>query len=429
MYLEHFGFLEQPFGATPDPKFLYFGAEHAEALASLHYGLVERRGFLVLIARPGMGKTTLLFHLLERWKERAETAFVFHPPETREQMIAAVLQELGLASASGYAEGCRLLHALAIECRRKGKRLLLIFDEAQSMTPALLEQIRLLTNFETPEEKLIEIILAGQPALAERLAAPECEQLRQRVAICAHIRELNAAEVRRYVEHRLRVAGHKRRNPFTKAALSSLAQASEGIPRNINAICFEALSSACAEGKKKIGERQICRALPQLDNDAISCPPSRPPHRFRWVTGAAAAVLMAAVLLARFYLRNDSWTAPPSLLWPTALVSTAPAVTVPLPADTIVAAPAVSPGEAEEASIADTAPEPPALETPPGEPVQVQRSETLRKIALRKYGQWNPRVFEQIRKENPWLTDPDKVRAGQTLILPSWESFGETTAP
>jgi nucleoid-associated protein YgaU len=89
----------------------------------------------------------------------------------------------------------------------------------------------------------------------------------------------------------------------------------------------------------------------------------------------------------------------------------------------------VSPGEAEEASIADTAPEPPALETPPGEPVQVQRSETLRKIALRKYGQWNPRVFEQIRKENPWLTDPDKVRAGQTLILPSWESFGETTAP
>src|SRR3989442_7088373 len=126
MYATHFGFSEDPFGATPDPRFLYWSAEHAEALAALHYGLLERRGFLVLIARPGMGKTTLLHHLLQRWKDKADTVFLFRPPETRDQMITDVLQDLGIAPGPSYAASCGRLHDRAIECRERGLRLLLV---------------------------------------------------------------------------------------------------------------------------------------------------------------------------------------------------------------------------------------------------------------------------------------------------------------
>lgn len=262
MYLQHFGLREQPFSATPDPRFLYCSAQHAEALAGLHYGLCERRGLLVLIARPGMGKTTLLRHLLERWSPRASTAFVLHPPETREQMIAAVLEDLGLAPAGSYPESRRLLCEHALECHRRGKRLLIAFDEAQGIPLPVLEEIRLLTNFETSEEKLVEVVVAGQPALFERLQAPDCEQLRQRVSVWTRLRELDRWDVGRYIEHRLRAAGRKRGRVFTRRAVTVVAQTSQGVPRNVNAVCFQALSSAFAEGKRKVGEQHV-RSLAQ----------------------------------------------------------------------------------------------------------------------------------------------------------------------
>jgi len=146
MYARHFRFREDPFGAAPDPKFLYFSREHAEALAALHYGLLERRGVLVLAARPGMGKTSLLHHLIERWKDKADTAFLYRPPETREEMIAGVLEDLGLEPGPSYAENCRRLRDQAFESRRRGRRLLLIFDEAQGIPPEVLEEIRRLSR-------------------------------------------------------------------------------------------------------------------------------------------------------------------------------------------------------------------------------------------------------------------------------------------
>ena len=303
MRLEHFGLHEQPFGTTPDPRFLYFSAAHAEALAALHYGLNQRRGLLVLIAPSGMGKTTLLHHLLERWKGRAEAAFVFHPPETREQMLAAVLEDLGRPSNGDSAEARRLLHVLALDCYRRGKRLLLVFDEAQNIPPAVLEEIRLLSNFETSKEKLIEVILAGQPGLAERLRAPEQEQLRQRIGVWAEIGPLDRGEVRRYVEHRLRTAGCERPRLFTRAALGLLAQRSQGIPRSINALCFEGLSSAFAEGKKRVAEEHIPQMPPQLTSSEARR--KRPLLRLRWVTAAATVILGAGVLLAGAYLQHS----------------------------------------------------------------------------------------------------------------------------
>jgi len=407
MYEKHFKLREQPFGSTPDPKFLYFSPEHAEALAALHYGLMERRGLQVLSARAGMGKTTLLHYLLERWKGRAETAFVFHPPETREQMIAAVLRDLGLKPDPDYGQSCRLLHALAVESRRQGKRLFLIFDEAQHLAPALLEEIRLLSNFESPEEKWIEIILAGQPALEQRLASEECEQLRQRLSICARLREIDAADVRRYVEHRLRVAGRQRGRLFTRRAFSLLAEASQGIPRNINAICFEALSLAWAEGKQMIGEREIRQAVSEIRQTARPAPASlaqRAPRRLRWAGGMAALGLLVGALAAREHLRPRPPAARPA----------EPAT---------VAATAAAPSAGEPTAAPMSGVQPSQATAAEEERLLVQPSETLQQIALRKYGRWNLQILEQIQKGNPWLRDPDRLPAGRILVLPSRESW------
>ena len=308
MYLEHFGLRQQPFGATPDPTFLYFSRQHTEALAALHYGLLERRGLLVLIGGAGTGKTSLLHHLLRLWRDRADTAFVFHPPETREQILGSLLEDLGFPNPDTYREAVRLLYNRAVECRRKGRRLILVVDEAQYLSPALLEQIRLLSNFESPDQKLAEIILAGQPGLERRLQSPECEQVRQRVAIAARIGKLEPDEVAHYVAHRLRLAGREGKL-FTRGAQALLAEASGGVPRTINAICFEALSAACAQGEKRIDEREIRRAaLALCARDAALVAPMRPARTrraLRWVAGAAGALLGMAAAQGYVYWRSN----------------------------------------------------------------------------------------------------------------------------
>jgi general secretion pathway protein A len=331
MYERHFGFREEPFGVTPDPKFLYCSPQHAEALAALHYGLAERRGLLVLTAGPGRGKTTLLYRLLEHWRERAEVAFLFRAPETREQLLAALLEDLGITPEPGYAQNWRRFESYALECRQKGRRLVLLFDEAQGLPDAVLEEIRLLSNLEAPEEKLVEIVLAGQPALAERLAAEGHEQFRQRVGVWAEIAPLDPADVRRYVDHRLRVAGRTRGRLLTRKAVAALADASGGIPRHINSICFEALSQTFAEGRKRINENALRQAAgsvtPPLEGPAaahVRPAPGRP--GLGWMAAAITAGVLLGALAANLYFPNrlGERLAPAWPFWKATSVSAAP---------------------------------------------------------------------------------------------------------
>jgi general secretion pathway protein A len=254
MYLEFYGLKEEPFGVTPDPRFLYLSPGHREALASIYYGIEAGRGFLSLIAVPGMGKTTLLFHLLERFRSSARTAFLFQTQCTSREFMRFLLSELGCQSGNGqdpvamHEEFNRLL----LQEARAGRRCILIVDEAQNLDPSVLETIRLLSDFETPRAKLLQIILAGQPQLADKLARPSLAQLRQRISLIGRLGSLSAQETRNYLDHRLKVAGLNDERIFTDDACELIAELSLGIPRNINNLCFNALSLGFAVRQKTI---------------------------------------------------------------------------------------------------------------------------------------------------------------------------------
>lgn len=261
MYLKHFGLQEEPFGVNPDPRFLHLAEAHREALASLYYGIESGRGFLSLIAEPGMGKTTLLFFLLEKFSRTAKTAFVFQTLCNPREFMRLLLAELGHESDTDdfvklHEEFNRRLLAEA----RLGKRFIVVVDEAQNLDASVLESVRLLSNFETPRAKLLTIILAGQPELAVKLASPGLAQLRQRISVVNKLNPFPEEEVRNYIAHRLSVAGFKGVFPFTPEALREVTKFSGGIPRNINNFCFNALSLACAM-RKDVVDLAIAREV------------------------------------------------------------------------------------------------------------------------------------------------------------------------
>jgi general secretion pathway protein A len=266
MFLKYFGLTEQPFGVTPDPRFLYLSSAHREALAALYYGIEANRGFLGLIAQPGMGKTTLLFHLLEKFQTSAHTAFIFQTQCTPREFMRFLLSEVGY---QGDTQDLVRLHEefnrRLIEEARAGRRMILVIDEAQNLAPEVLETVRLLSDFETPRAKLMHIILSGQPQLADKLASPGLAQLRQRVSILHGLEPLSFSEVKGYIEHRLKVAGHTGNALFTRDAYEIIAKFTQGIPRNVNNFCFNAFALACALQKKAIDADIAKEVIADLD--------------------------------------------------------------------------------------------------------------------------------------------------------------------
>ena len=195
MVLDYYKLREQPFGVTPDSRYLFLSATHREALASLLYGIEAGRGFVALIAKPGMGKTTLLFHALNQLREKARTVFLFQTICTPVDLLRALLTDLGVQETRGSLVEMQLkLNEILAEQSRSGKRVVVVIDEAQNLDDSVLELVRMLSNFETSREKLIQIILSGQPQLAEKIASPELVQLRQRVSIFARLKPFSAED-------------------------------------------------------------------------------------------------------------------------------------------------------------------------------------------------------------------------------------------
>jgi type II secretory pathway predicted ATPase ExeA len=265
--LDFFGLTQQPFGVTPDPSFLYLSRTHREALASLIYGIENGLGFLALIARPGMGKTTLLFHLLAKFKNSARSAFLFQTQCTSREFMQFLLSDLGLET-NGSQDLVRMheqLNQHLLREVRAGKRFIVLVDEAQNLEPSVLETVRLLSNFETPWAKLLQIVLSGQPELGSKLARHDMVQLQQRVSSLNRLEPFSGVETQQYIEHRLRLSGYRGGSLFTPDAMTAITEFSKGIPRNINNLCFNALSLAFASQQKSIDAAMVREVISDLD--------------------------------------------------------------------------------------------------------------------------------------------------------------------
>jgi len=270
MFLRFYGLTEQPFGVTPDPRFLYLGPAHQEAFASLVYGIDTGRGFMALIAPPGLGKTTLILRLMEKLRDSALTAFLFQTHADSKELLKNLLLDLEAEpSGQDLSDLQAQLRELLIRGSRTGKRLVVVIDEAQNLDESVLEMVRMLSNFETPEAKLLQIVLAGQPALADKLAQPELAQLRQRISIITHFPLLRGDEVENYIQHRLRVAGYKGGRLFAPGALALIAKYSRGVPRVINNVCFHALSLGYAKSQRRIDVATLREVIADLNLESL----------------------------------------------------------------------------------------------------------------------------------------------------------------
>src|SRR5271154_5397042 len=266
MFIEFFGLREQPFGVSPDPRYLYLGPGHREALASLYYGIEANRGFLSLVARPGMGKTTLLFHLLAKFAHTARTAFIFQTQCNSREFMRFLLAEIGIENdVQDFVKMHEQFNRVLAQEARAGRRFIVVIDEAQNLDASVLETVRLLSDFETPQAKLMQIILVGQPNLADKLASPALTQLRQRITSLSGLNPLPPQETARFIAHRLKVAGYTGEGLFSAEALELIAVASEGIPRQINNYCFHALSLACATRSRTVDSAVVREVINDLD--------------------------------------------------------------------------------------------------------------------------------------------------------------------
>ncbi len=242
MYCEYYGFVRRPFEMTPDPSFLYLGKEHREGLATLVYGVRSGKGFVLLTGEVGTGKTTLLHALLAQLDSSTASAFIFNPRLSPLDFFEMLFQEFGIEKkCNSKAEYLISLNEFLIERLANNEPTLLILDEAQNLSPEMLEEIRLLSNLETPTSKLIQIMLIGQPELNEMLSRPNLRQLRQRIALRHHLRPFNSKEMSEYVCERLAKAGYTGKTLFDRRALKALFQVSAGTPRVINNVCDAAL--------------------------------------------------------------------------------------------------------------------------------------------------------------------------------------------
>src|SRR2546427_1158441 len=258
MFLEFYGLIEHPFGVTVDPRFLYLGAMHREAMASLLYGTETNRAFLALIAKPGMGKTSLLVQYRQRYEKRARICHLFQTDCDARELPRQNLSTLDTDAEGKDLPGMRdSLNQVLIQEMAAGRRFVLVIDEAQNLDEKVLESVRLLSNFETPTKKLIQIILAGQPQLAERLARPSMAQFRQRISTVIRLDPFTPEETHDYIDHRLRIAGYRGPSLLTDRAHLLIAEHSIGIPRNINNLCFNAMSLAYAMGSKQIDSKIV----------------------------------------------------------------------------------------------------------------------------------------------------------------------------
>jgi general secretion pathway protein A len=268
VYLEYYGLREPPFSITPNPRFLFFSAKHREAFNHLLYGIRERKGFVQLTGEVGAGKTTLCRALLDQLGNNFSTALILNPAQDADSLLRDIAQEFGLnVQGLNRSELLGEFNAFLLQQLDAGRDTVLIIDEAQNLSNELLEQVRLLSNLETDDQKLLQIVLMGQPELRDRLNHPALRQLRQRITVRYHLEPLSPTEVGEYIRHRLAVSGANGVPKFSAAALWRIYAYSKGIPRLINAVCDKCLLAGFVQQTDRITWSMVGRAVRELEGD------------------------------------------------------------------------------------------------------------------------------------------------------------------
>lgn len=270
MYTQFFGLSENPFRLTPDPRFLYFTSKHSESLAALVYGVLSRKGFMVVTGDAGTGKTTLIHALLGMLTEKkVSCAFIFHPLLEPAELLEYVLADLGVKPPSSQkGEMLRTLHSYLLKRHQEGSTTVLILDEAHKLAPSLLEEIRLFSNLETSRDKLLQIVLTGQSELDDLFRRDDLRQLKQRIGLRSRLEPFDASQTAEYLQHRIGLCGREAGDLFPPGAMAAVYQFSRGIPRLINSICDNALLLAFAQQSPAVSRAMVAEVAGDLDLSA-----------------------------------------------------------------------------------------------------------------------------------------------------------------
>ena len=454
MYASHFGLDDEPFRLTPDPSRLYLGVEHREAVAALRYGVLGRRGFVLLVGEVGTGKTTIVYDLLASLHGGVRAAYVNFTYQPFSGLLTDALAQLGLDVGvdASTARMVRLFNEHLMQQAETDSTTAIIIDEAQHLSDEAFEQLRLLSNCETHREKLVQIVLVGQPELEERLAKPELRQIRERIAVRAALHPLPRAEMRRYLDHRVCAAGGTRlERLFTERAIRTLVAESGGIPRRANIVCHNALLFAYGRGLARVDRAAAMEAVTEFRRGRTHG--TTPSLAWRIAAGMAAIAMLGT---GAWWLRREAEVARAAVSPAVASAVAAAAAPAPVvigiteaPAEVLREEPSPAVGDMptptgevpreEPSPVVDDMPKPKpaaASESPsaawenrptPIVTIAVPAGATLGELAYRVYGRelggrTLPELFDEIQRLNPGLHDVGFIMAGERLHFPVFAS-------
>jgi general secretion pathway protein A len=441
MYLAFYGLKKEPFHTTPDPNFLYLSPSHKEAMGAIIYGIEKRKGFIAIFGEVGVGKTTIIRAYLEKTSDRKQkTVYILNPMVSFHGLLTEIFRSFELVpSHDDSAEMVNQLQEALIREYRSDSTVVLVIDEAQNMPVQTLEQLRLLSNLETSTDKLIQIVLIGQPELKTLLDHPSLKSLQQRIALRATIQPLKEKESQAYIEHRVALASATGVPLFTQGAVKLIVRKSQGIPRRLNILCDNALITGYGRQRKPVSISEVREILSDMDD-------SRSSYLLKWAVGVAAAILLAigTFLFSPNFLPGNGGVSSLPPVERDSLNKTETSERVPQEStDTpggALSPMAASGGSQKAAPLSDTAvvPAKPRMAVSKVESVTsqpkagshssrvsgvtraVKEGDNLSQITNEAYGSSSMQYLEWVRRHNPQIVDPNIILPGQKIVLPEY---------